>query len=135
MPRPAMLVATVTAPSRPAWLTISLSRSTFSGRALSTAASMPRSRRACTISSLAATLVVPMSTGRPFSCVVSTFLSSAFILPACVRKTASSLSRRAMGSAVGIGSTRSLYVCSSSGASVKAVPVMPESLGKTRKRF
>ena len=36
VPRPAMLVATVTAPRRPACATISLSRSTFSGRALST---------------------------------------------------------------------------------------------------
>ena len=36
VPRPAMLVATVTAPNRPACATISLSRSTFSGRALST---------------------------------------------------------------------------------------------------
>jgi len=36
---------------------------------------------------------------------VSTFLSSAFILPSWFLNTASSLSRRATGNAVGIGST------------------------------
>ena len=41
VPRPAMLVAMVTEPLRPAWATISDSRSTFSGRALRILWGMP----------------------------------------------------------------------------------------------
>ena len=46
MPRPAMLVAMVTAPRRPLCATISDSRSTFSGLAFSSSYGMPAGRRA-----------------------------------------------------------------------------------------
>mmetsp|Transcript_15753 Transcript_15753/g.26340 ORF Transcript_15753/g.26340 Transcript_15753/m.26340 type:complete len:228 (-) Transcript_15753:1492-2175(-) len=114
VPRPAMLVLTVTAPTRPAWETISLSRSTFSGRALSTFAFTPRSVSACATSSDASTEVVPIKIGLPFSCVLSTFFNIAFIFPSCVLNTASGLSRRAIGSAVGMGMVFSWYVSKNS---------------------
>jgi preprotein translocase subunit SecA len=63
VPRPAMLVATVTEPTRPAWATIAASRAWFF--ALSTSCLMPRLARSLERYSLFSTLVVPTSTGWP----------------------------------------------------------------------
>ena len=87
MPRPAMLVAMVTAPLRPAWATIGAS---FSWNlALSTSCLMPRRLSISARTSLFSTLVVPTSTGRPAS-VISTISSmSALNLAFSVRNTRS----------------------------------------------
>ena len=58
-PRPAMLVAIVTAPGRPASAIVSPSRSACSGRALRTWCSMPRRRRRSASSSETSTEIVP----------------------------------------------------------------------------
>ena len=72
VPRPAMLVAIVTAPRRPAWATIGAS---FSWNlALSTSCLTPRRLSISARSSLFSTLTVPTSTGRPAS-VISTISS------------------------------------------------------------
>jgi len=63
-----MLVAMVTAPARPAWATISASRSTFSGLALSRLWGIACSASSALNSSDFSTLVVPTSTGRPVLC-------------------------------------------------------------------
>mmetsp|Transcript_30899 Transcript_30899/g.71399 ORF Transcript_30899/g.71399 Transcript_30899/m.71399 type:complete len:200 (+) Transcript_30899:1024-1623(+) len=89
VPRPAMFVATVTAPMRPAWLITSPSRSQFSGFAFNTRAKMPRSLRAPAISSLSCTDVVPIKTGRPASCTRATSLSMALTFASFVLKTTS----------------------------------------------
>ena len=65
VPRPAMFVATVTLPMRPACATSRLSRAAFSARAFSNDASISASARASTKRSLSVTEVVPTSTGRP----------------------------------------------------------------------
>ena len=65
VPRTAMLVAMVTAPERPAWATISASRSTFSGLALSRLWGICCSESRAESTSYFSTLVVPTSTGRP----------------------------------------------------------------------
>mmetsp|Transcript_44866 Transcript_44866/g.114706 ORF Transcript_44866/g.114706 Transcript_44866/m.114706 type:complete len:251 (-) Transcript_44866:1293-2045(-) len=94
VPRPAMLVAMVTAPARPLCATISDSRSTFSGLAFSSSKSMPSSRSSCPTSSLFSTLVVPTSTGRPFLCMRTISVTTDFHLPSSVRMTTSVLSSR-----------------------------------------
>ena len=66
VPRPAMLVATVTAPSRPAWAMIAASRAWFF--AFSTSCGMPRLSRYFARISDFSTLAVPTSTGWPASC-------------------------------------------------------------------
>ena len=66
VPRPAMFVATVTAPLRPAWATIAASRACC--LALRTSCRTPRSRSCSDRYSLFSTLVVPTSTGWPASC-------------------------------------------------------------------
>ncbi len=67
MPRPAMFVAIVTAPVRPAWATISASRAACSGKALSSSCLMPR--RLSMLLNLIdlSTSVVPIKIGRPVS--------------------------------------------------------------------
>ena len=64
-PRPAMFVATVTAPGRPAWVTMCASRSCC--LALSTWCGMPRRSRRRESSSDFSTEIVPTSTGWPTS--------------------------------------------------------------------
>ena len=65
VPRPAMLVATVTAPLRPAWATIAASRSWYF--AFSTSCGTPLRLSILDRSSDFSTLVVPTSTGCPAS--------------------------------------------------------------------
>ncbi len=65
VPRPAMLVAMVTAPTRPAWATISDSRAANSGLALSSSCLMPRRLSIALSFSDLSTSVVPISIGRP----------------------------------------------------------------------
>ena len=65
VPRPAMLVATVTAPLRPAMATTAASRACC--LAFSTSWGMRRSRSRAESSSLFSTLVVPTKTGCPAS--------------------------------------------------------------------
>ena len=78
VPRPAMLVAMVTAPARPAWATISAS---FSWNlALSTSCLTPRRLSMSESTSLFSTLTVPTSTGRPAACISSTSSMSALNL-------------------------------------------------------
>ena len=72
-----MLVAMVTAPARPAWATISDSRSTFSGLALSRLWGMSCSASSELSSSLFSTDVVPTRTGRPFLWISAVSLATA----------------------------------------------------------
>mmetsp|Transcript_8499 Transcript_8499/g.26285 ORF Transcript_8499/g.26285 Transcript_8499/m.26285 type:complete len:232 (-) Transcript_8499:1236-1931(-) len=94
VPRPAMLVAMVTAPRRPPCATISDSRSTFSGLALSSSCGMLSSESLRLRPSLSSTLVVPTSTGRPFLCMRSTSVITAFHLAVTDLNTTSWLSSR-----------------------------------------
>ena len=135
-----------------------LKTNSLSYRAFNTLTSvMPKSLKAETISSLLSTEVVPINIGRPFSWVVRTFFRSAyihaksskhqcgmslkrprqltFIFPSFVLNTASSLSLRASGRAVGIGKTFKLYTSKNSSASVNAVPVIPLSFGNNLNKF
>ena len=64
-PRPAMLVAIVTAPGRPASAIVAPSRSANSGLALSTVCGTPILRRRAESSSETSTEIVPTSTGWP----------------------------------------------------------------------
>ena len=66
MPRPAMLVAIVTAPKRPAWATISASRSWYF--AFSTTCLIPAFFSRVERCSDFSMEMVPTSTGRPESC-------------------------------------------------------------------
>jgi len=81
VPRPAILVAMVTAPLRPAWAIISASRAIDSGLAFRTSCLTPSavslSEKACD----ASTEVVPTSTGRPDRCMPISSLSAALDLP------------------------------------------------------
>ena len=82
VPRPAMLVATVTAPNLPAWATISASFSWF--LALRTLCLMPLRRSSSDSSSDFSMDTVPTSTGWPFSWHSSIWLTTARSLPASV---------------------------------------------------
>mmetsp|Transcript_30848 Transcript_30848/g.76731 ORF Transcript_30848/g.76731 Transcript_30848/m.76731 type:complete len:261 (-) Transcript_30848:1538-2320(-) len=101
VPRPAMLVAMVTAPLRPLCATISLSRSTFSGLALSSSKGMPSSVSSAPMASLRSTLVVPTSTGRPFLCMRAISRRTAVHLPCSERNTTSCPSSRLTSRFVG----------------------------------
>jgi len=68
VPRPAMLVAIVTAPSRPAWATISASRSWY--LAFSTSWRMPRFLSSAATRSDFSMETVPTRIGCPCSCRV-----------------------------------------------------------------
>mmetsp|Transcript_2485 Transcript_2485/g.5420 ORF Transcript_2485/g.5420 Transcript_2485/m.5420 type:complete len:219 (+) Transcript_2485:1070-1726(+) len=94
VPRPAMFVAMVTAPLRPDCATISDSRSTFSGLALSNSYSIPSSSNNMAICSDRSTDVVPTSTGLPFLCMRAISLRTAFHLPVSERNTTSVESSR-----------------------------------------
>mmetsp|Transcript_7 Transcript_7/g.26 ORF Transcript_7/g.26 Transcript_7/m.26 type:complete len:243 (+) Transcript_7:1184-1912(+) len=101
VPRPAMFVAMVTWPARPAWPTISLSRWTFSGLAFSSWYGTPTSSSRSPRNSLCSTLVVPMRTGRPFLCMRVTSVRTAFHFPFSVLKTTSGKSSRLLSRFVG----------------------------------
>ena len=102
VPRPAMLVAIVTAPLRPAWAIISASRSTFSGLALSNSWGISISLRSRLRSSDFSTLVVPTNTGLPFSCISAHSLAIALHFPGSVLNTISDKSSRLLIRLVGI---------------------------------
>ena len=108
VPLPAMLVAMVTAPLRPAWATISASRSTFSGRALSNSWGISSCFSSLLRSSDFSTLVVPTNTGLPSWCISAHSLAIAPHLPASVLKTISDKSSRLRSRLVGITATSSL---------------------------
>ena len=106
VPRPAMLVATVTAPGRPAWATISASCSWCF--ALSTWCFTPRRCRSWERYSERSTEVVPTSTGW-FLATRSTISSTtAANLASWVLYTRSVRSSRWLGRLVGIVTTSSL---------------------------
>ena len=100
-----MLVATVTAPRRPAWATISASRKCC--LALSTLCGTPRfsSRRAS--SSDLATEAVPISMGWPISWRSTMSSTTALNLASSVLNTRSGSSRRTISLLVGMGTTGS----------------------------
>ena len=81
VPRPAMLVAMVTAPDRPAWATTSASFSC--SLALRTLCLIPRRFSRSPSISLISTLIVPTRTGRPASCSSVISSMTAFHLPLC----------------------------------------------------
>mmetsp|Transcript_9403 Transcript_9403/g.35206 ORF Transcript_9403/g.35206 Transcript_9403/m.35206 type:complete len:228 (+) Transcript_9403:918-1601(+) len=88
VPRPAMLVLTVTAPRRPACATMAASRLAASGLALRIAtSSTPCSSSASTSISDDSTLVVPTSTGLPESFMLAMSLATALNLPGTVLYT------------------------------------------------
>ena len=100
VPRPAMLVATVTAPRRPAWATISASFSWC--LAFSTLCLMPaRVSILLTISEISMD-TVPTSTGWPFSWQARICSTTALYLPCLVLYTRSGWSILARGRFVGI---------------------------------
>ena len=85
VPRPAMLVAMVTAPGRPAWATMCASRSCC--LALSTSCGMPASCSCSESSSETSIEVVPTSTGWPRSWQSRISSTTARYLPARLRNT------------------------------------------------
>ena len=106
VPRPAMLVAIVTAPFLPAWATISAS---FSWNfAFSTTCSTPRRASMPLKSSLFSTLTVPTSTGWPVAWRLTTSSMMAAYFAFIVTNTASFMSSRIMGRLVGMVTTSSL---------------------------
>mmetsp|Transcript_32301 Transcript_32301/g.51720 ORF Transcript_32301/g.51720 Transcript_32301/m.51720 type:complete len:222 (+) Transcript_32301:121-786(+) len=107
VPRPAMFVAIVTDPARPDCATISASRSTFSGLALSSSYLMPSSSRSAAICSERSTLVVPTRTGRPFLCMRAISRRTAFHLPLSLLNTTSCASSRRTSRLVGTTCTDS----------------------------
>ena len=135
VPRPAMFVAMVTAPSPlvdcPAFAT--MDASFWCCLALSTSWSILRMLSILLSNSDISTDVVPTSTGRP--CLRRSSISSitAAYFSLAVLYTRSSMSLRAMGRLVGISTTSSLYMSQNSPASVDAVPVIPASLWYIRK--
>ncbi len=103
VPRPAMLVATVTAPRRPASAMIEASRSCC--LALSTSCFTPRLVSSLDRYSDFATLVVPTSTGWPLSWRSAMSSTTALNLATSVLYTTSGWSARIIGLFVGIGTT------------------------------
>ena len=82
MPRPAMLVAMVTAPSLPACATISASRSWF--LAFKILCFMPLRRSSLEISSDLSTVTVPIRMGWPVAWRSTISLTIAYFLPSTV---------------------------------------------------
>ena len=82
MPRPAMFVAIVTAPERPAWATTSASRLVELGvqHVVLDAAPLQQSDSISETS----TLIVPTRIGRPFSCSSAISSITEFHLPDCL---------------------------------------------------
>ena len=104
VPRPAMFVATMTAASCPALLTMSASRSCCF--ALRTSCLMPGPLLNMALSfSLLSTLVVPTRTGRPMSCMRAISSMIAFHLSFSPRNTRSWRSVLHAGTLVGILTT------------------------------
>ena len=103
MPRPAMFVEMVTAPTAPARATMSASSASFF--AFSTSQRTPASRSRAARPSDSVTVDVPTSTGRPVACarVISSTMARSFA-SRCV-KTRSSRSTRTMGRWVGMTTT------------------------------
>ena len=126
VPRPAMLVAIVTAPYLPACATIIASRSWC--LALSTSCLMPLFFRSLERYSDFSTETVPTRTGCPFLWHSITCSITALNLPFSVLKTTSGWSTLITGLFVGISITSSLYISLNSSSSVRAVPVIPDSL-------
>ena len=83
-PRPAMLVAIVTAPRRPAWATVSPSRWAYSGFALRTSCLIPARVSSLESISEISTEIVPTSTGWPRSWRSAISFTTAFHLPPLV---------------------------------------------------
>ncbi len=106
VPRPAMLVAMVTAPKRPARATISASRSWY--LALRTTWRMPARLRWVASSSDFSMEIVPTSTGRPVSWRSSISRTAASNFSRSVRYTTSGFSTRMRGRLVGMTRTSSL---------------------------
>ena len=98
-----MLVATVTAPSRPAWATTSASRKCC--LAFSTLCGMPRFSSSRDSSSDLATDAVPTSTGWPGSWRSAMSSTTALNFASSVLKTRSGSSARTMCLLVGMGTT------------------------------
>mmetsp|Transcript_11138 Transcript_11138/g.39419 ORF Transcript_11138/g.39419 Transcript_11138/m.39419 type:complete len:284 (+) Transcript_11138:3-854(+) len=94
VPRPAMLVAMVTALTRPACEMISDSRSATSGLAFRTRCLMPSLESSSLTSAESSMEVVPTSTGRPASCSSWTRARTLRNLASFVAKTRSGSSRR-----------------------------------------
>ncbi|MNS87706.1 hypothetical protein D3C72_1216570 [compost metagenome] len=103
VPRPAMLVAMVTAAGRPALATMVASRSCC--LALSTSCFTPALRRCSDNISEVSIEVVPTSTGWPRLAHSSMSASTALNLPLRLRNTWSGLSLRMVGRLVGITTT------------------------------
>ena len=104
-PRPAMFVATVTAPNLPAWVTISASR--LCSLALRTLWVMPLWSKAREIFSLFSTLTVPTRMGCPVARRSSMSSTTASILEFSVLYMRSAWSWRLTGRWVGTGTTSS----------------------------
>ena len=101
-----MLVAMVIAPNRPAWATISASRSWYF--ALRTTCLMPAFLRRTESSSDFSMEIVPTRTGRPVSWRSWISATTASNFSCSVRYTTSGFSTRIRGRLVGIASTSSL---------------------------
>mmetsp|Transcript_27169 Transcript_27169/g.45447 ORF Transcript_27169/g.45447 Transcript_27169/m.45447 type:complete len:316 (+) Transcript_27169:1063-2010(+) len=108
VPRPAMFVEMVTAPLRPLWLTISLSRCTFSGLALSSWKGISSLASRPARNSLRSTDVVPTSTGRPLRCMRFISAQTAFHFASSVLNTTSVPSSRQVTRLVGTTATARL---------------------------
>ena len=105
VPRPAMLVATVTAPNLPAWATISASFSWF--LAFSRLCWMPSRASRPLSSSFFSMDTVPTSTGWPLAWQSLICWMTARYLPASVLYTTSWWSWRWLGRLVGISTMSS----------------------------
>ena len=133
VPLPAIFVAIVTIPGLPAFAITSASFSCcfafkiwweifFSFKSLET----------CSDDS---TETVPTKIGADFFLSDSISSISAKYFAFFVRKTKSFRSSLIMGTLVGIITTSKPYICLNSTASVSAVPVMPDKLSKSLKKF
>mmetsp|Transcript_7628 Transcript_7628/g.26847 ORF Transcript_7628/g.26847 Transcript_7628/m.26847 type:complete len:215 (-) Transcript_7628:1235-1879(-) len=146
VPRPAMFVAMVTAPRRPACATVSASCLAYWGLAFSRLCCTPTMSLPCLSFqtkpasmrlsiSLCSTLVVPTRMGFPSQWQSTTNSTMAFHLASCVLNTAVGLSSRIRGLFVGTGTTSILYWNRNSYDSVLAVPVIPAILPKRLKKL
>ncbi len=125
VPLPAIFVAIVTIPWRPASATISASFSCC--LAFNTLCLTPFLFSIWLISSEFSIEIVPTRTGCPFSFASITLLVIALNLDFSFVNTASCISSRTIGLLVGITTTSMLYMSLNSSSSVLAVPVMPDS--------
>ena len=126
VPRPAILVATVTAPFSPALAIISASLALF--LAFKTSWSIFLAVNIWLINSLVSTAIVPISIGCPNLCLLSTSSINEINLPFCVGYSKSGASILSIFLLVGIQITLILYISLNSSSSVLAVPVIPDNL-------